>query len=57
MTPQEINVIKRDGTKTPLDLNRLHHFVEHACKRLAGVSKSQVEINSGLQFFDGIKNR
>ena len=55
MTPQEINVIKRDGTKTPLDLNRVHHIVEHACKGLAGVSESQVEINSGLQFFDGIK--
>ena len=55
MTPKEINVIKRDGTKTPLDLNRVHHIVEHACKGLAGVSESQVEINSGLQFFDGIK--
>ena len=55
MTPQEINVIKRDGTKTPLDLNRVHHIVEHACRGLAGVSESQVEINSGLQFFDGIK--
>ena len=42
MTPQEINVIKRDGTKTPLDLNRVHHIVEHACKGLAGVSESQV---------------
>ena len=55
MTPQEINVIKRDGTKTPLDLNRVHHIVEHACRGLAGVSESQVEISSGLQFFDGIK--
>ena len=55
MTPKEINVIKRDGTKTPLDLNRVHHIVEHACRGLAGVSESQVEINSGLQFFDGIK--
>ena len=55
MTPQEINVIKRDGSKTPLDLNRVHHIVEHACKGLAGVSESAVEINSGLQFFDGIK--
>ena len=55
MTPKEINVIKRDGSKTPLDLNRVHHIVEHACRGLAGVSESQVEINSGLQFFDGIK--
>ena len=55
MTPKEINVIKRDGTKTPLDLNRVHHIVDHACRGLAGVSESQVEISSGLQFFDGIK--
>jgi ribonucleoside-diphosphate reductase alpha chain len=55
MTPKEINVIKRDGSKAPLDLNRVHHIVEHACRGLAGVSESQVEISSGLQFFDGIK--
>ena len=30
-------------------------MVEHACNGLAGVSESQVEMNAGLQFFDGIK--
>ena len=30
-------------------------MVEHACEGLAGVSASQVEISSGIQFFDGIK--
>jgi ribonucleoside-diphosphate reductase alpha chain len=30
-------------------------MVEHACKGLAGVSESQVEMNAGLQLFDGIK--
>jgi ribonucleoside-diphosphate reductase alpha chain len=55
MTPKEINVIKRDGTKTPLDLDKVHRMVELACEGLAGVSESHVEVNSGLQFFDGIK--
>ena len=37
-----------------LILNKLHVMVEEACKDLAGVSASQVEMKSGIQFFDGI---
>ena len=47
-------VVKRNGQKEPLDLNKLHVMVEQACKDLAGVSASQVEIQSGIQFYDGI---
>ena len=47
-------VVKRNGKTEPLDLNKLHIMVEHACKDLAGVSASQVEIQSGIQFYDGI---
>ena len=47
-------VVKRNGTKEPLDLNKLHVMVEEACKDLAGVSASQVEMKSGIQFFDGV---
>ena len=47
-------VIKRNGKTEPLDLNKLHVMVEEACKDLAGVSASQVEMKSGIQFFDGI---
>ena len=47
-------VVKRNGKKEPLDLNKLHVMVEQACKDLAGVSASQVEIQSGIQFYDGI---
>jgi ribonucleoside-diphosphate reductase alpha chain len=32
----------------------MHVMVEEACKGLAGVSASQVEIQSGIQFYDGI---
>ena len=52
---KEIQVIKRDGEKTPLNLDKVHAMVEHACNGLAGVSESQVEMNANLQFFDGIK--
>ena len=47
-------VIKRNGNTEPLDLNKLHVMVEEACKDLAGVSASQVEMQSGIQFYDGI---
>jgi len=47
-------VVKRDGIVEGLDINKIHVMVEHACKDLAGVSESQVEMNAELQFFDGI---
>ena len=50
----EINVIKRSGSSETLDINKLHVMVEAACEGLAGVSVSQVEMNSQIQFFDGI---
>ncbi len=49
-----INVIKRDGRKEPLDINKIHLMVEEACEGLAGVSVSQIEMNADLQFRDGI---
>ena len=48
------NVKKRNGSIEPLDLQKMHIMVEEACNDLAGVSASQVEINSGVQFYDGI---
>ena len=47
-------VKKRDGRIEPLDLDKMHKMVEEATKGLAGVSASQVEIQSGIQFYDGI---
>ena len=49
-----INVLKRDGTQEELNLEKVHKMVEFAVEGLAGVSASQVEIQSGLQFCDGI---
>ena len=49
-----IKVKKRNGSIEPLDLEKMHIMVEQATKGLAGVSASQVEIQSGIQFYDGI---
>jgi len=50
-----ISVKKRNGRGIePLDLDKIHVMVEEATKGLAGVSASQVEIQSGIQFYDGI---
>ena len=51
----EIYVQKRHNRgKELLDLNKIHVMVEEACKDLAGVSASQVEMNAQLSFYDGI---
>ena len=47
-------VKKRDGRIESLDLDKMHLMVEESCKGLAGVSASQVEMQSGIQFYDGI---
>ena len=49
-----IKVKKRDGSLEPLNLDKIHRMVDEACAGLAGVSASQVEMSSGIQFFDGI---
>ena len=50
----EIQVIKRSGGKDTLDLEKLHKVVFHACSDINGVSPSEVEIKSSLQFYNGI---
>ena len=50
----EIQVIKRDGNKDTLDLEKLHKVTFSACENLNGVSASEVEIKSSLQFYSGI---
>ena len=50
-----LKVKKRNGRGVePLDLDKIHKMVEDACKGITGVSASQVEIQSGIQFYDGI---
>jgi ribonucleoside-diphosphate reductase alpha chain len=51
---KDVKVIKRNSSIEDLDLNKLHLMVEEACRDLSGVSASQVEMQSGIQFYDGI---
>lgn len=52
-----MHVIKSNGRKEKFDLNKFHKMVDEACKDLNGVSPSQVEINSNIQFYDGITTK
>ena len=49
-----IHIVKRDGTKEPINIEKIHKVVEFACEGLAGVSSSQIEMNANLQFYDGM---
>ena len=49
-----LKVQKRNGSIEGIDLDKMHVMVEEACRGLAGVSASQVEMKSGIQFYDGI---
>ena len=52
---KEISVVKRrDRGRETLNIEKIHEMVEYAVEGISGVSTSQVEMNSGLQFFDGI---
>ena len=58
MNEQQIYVVKRNGRgKVPLDIEKIHEMVEYACEDITGVSASEVEMNSGLQFHDGISTQ
>ena len=52
-----IKVVKSDGSKVSIDLEKIHRMVEKACRNITGVSESSVEMNSGLQFYEGITTR
>ena len=50
----EINIVKRNGSKELLDLEKLHQVIFYACDDITGVSPSQVELNSHISFYDGM---
>ena len=52
-----IQVTKRDGRREPLDIEKLHKVVFHACEDITGVSPSEVEIKSQIQFFNGMTTK
>jgi len=50
----DLYIIKRDGHKELLNISKVQKMTEAACEGLTGVSSSEVEMNSGLQFTDGM---
>ena len=50
-----INVIKRGGSKEPLNIEKIHRVVEWACEGITGVSVSEIELRSQIQFYDKIQ--
>ena len=50
-----IVVTKRDGSKEILDVEKLHRVVFWATENINGVSASEVEIKSQIQFYNNIK--
>ena len=50
-----MQVIKRDGTLEDLNIDKLHKVVMFSCEGITGVSASEVEIHSQIQFFEKIK--
>jgi ribonucleoside-diphosphate reductase alpha chain len=52
-----IYVTKRDGRKEPLNIAKLHKVVQWACEDIAGVSESEIEIKTQMQFHNGMNTR
>ena len=50
-----IKVLKRNGQLEELDIEKLHRVVFFACENIAGVSPSEIELKSKIQFYEGIK--
>jgi ribonucleoside-diphosphate reductase alpha chain len=57
MNSGQIMVVKRNGDKEPLDLNKFHKVVMWACEGVNGVSASEIEIRSHIQFYENIKTK
>ncbi|MFM2394360.1 MAG: Synechococcus phage [Bacteroidota bacterium] len=55
ITKMEINVIKRNGQKEPLNYEKINKVLLWAVEGLSGVSASQIAMNAQLQFYNGIK--
>ena len=51
-----INVVKRDGRKEPLNIDKIHKIATWACEGLNNVSISELELTSRVQFYNNIKS-
>ena len=53
---KEILISKRDGRKEPLELDKLHKVVFHACADITGVSESEVDTYQKCRRFNHRRN-
>ena len=49
-----IQIVKRNGEKEDLDLEKMHKVVFQACNSINNVSASELELKSHIQFYNGI---
>ena len=49
-----IQIVKRNGEKEDLDLEKMHKVVFQACNSINNVSASEVELKSHIQFYNGM---
>jgi ribonucleoside-diphosphate reductase alpha chain len=54
---KQITVVKRDGSREPLALEKWQTQIAKICKGIADVSQSMVEIKAQLHFYDGITTK
>lgn len=52
-----VTVIKRDGTKAPLDINRIRDVVAWAIKGISGVNASKLEAKCKVRLRNGVTTR
>ena len=49
-----ITVVKRNGERVPLDINKIQRQVAFGCKGIDGVSPSMIEIKAQIELHDGM---
>ena len=54
---KNITVVKRNGTREPLALEKWQQQIAKICQGIADVSQSMIEIKAQLHFYDGITTR
>ena len=52
-----ITVIKRNGTRVPLDIGKIQRQVAYACRGIEGVSPSMIEIKAQIELHEGIHTK
>ena len=57
MDMNKITVIKRNGNKEPLNLEKWQHQIAKVCSGIADVSQSMIEIKSQPHYYDGITTK